>query len=165
MVVIYNASMYYEQLQALGARYGLQKRAGIVKAALDPRGKLVQGALKGFDAFRNAGSTNIDSILARVNKTNGRVKGGKPVEDLVKNTGKDDAMSVWQANLDMPRLQLPRLAAIDRAAQLAYNSGSLRRAGFAPSLGADADLRAILGSSNSPTFRKIVNKVTRNGGL
>lgn len=162
--------MYYEQLQALGASYGLQKRAALQKRAMKPA--KVIAALKKFESLRGSGYPfSGGGITPRINPVNGRLKGGLAGADIA--TAVKDSMpngitaygsGVGMANGALLNKQLPYLSKLLDAR---INLESLARglSGGAPSQTAIKRINDVL-QSNSPSMRKaLLYKLDRSAVL
>ena len=147
--------MYYEQLQALGAHYGLQKRAGLEKEAMTPA-KVLPVLNKFNDARHAAGSTY--SISPFVNRTNNRLKGGLTNKDVIDaisrraatGNGPEWGVTLSSAGTDLMDKQYPYLSKLLRGRRSLYGWSE------GVSVFDKAYIKGVTDalSSNSPTLRK-----------
>lgn len=117
--------MYYEQLQALGAHYGLQKRAGLgKKAALSPE-KVLPVLRKFMDLKSNVFLSK--SIAPRVNPVNGKFKHGLTMDDIAKPlnspyvSGDATGYRLGTIGTDILEKQYPYLAKLDKGRRALSN--------------------------------------------
>lgn len=116
--------MYYEQLQALGAHYGLQKRAGLDKKAMTSE-KVLPVLRRFMDLKANAYVNH--SIAPRVNPVSGRLKHGLTTYDIANElshpyaTEGNSGSIVGNIGTDILNKQYPYLAKLENGRLALHN--------------------------------------------